>query len=31
MTTLKIIVDLEYGLTNNNKKEGHDVPLLGLY
>ena len=32
MTTLGIIVDLVFGLIDNNKKKkGHLVPFLGLY
>jgi hypothetical protein len=31
MTTLEIIVDLVFGLIDNNKKKGHLVPFLGLY
>ena len=31
MTILKIIVGLGFGLIENNKKEGRNVPLLGLY
>jgi hypothetical protein len=32
MTTLEIIADLVFGLIKNiKKKEGHYVPLLGLY
>jgi hypothetical protein len=31
MTTLEIIVVLVFGLIENNKKEGRNVPLSGLH